>query len=189
MVLRIRTALSGDSIVGPAVSTMIFSGDTVEDAQAAADAAGAFWNALAATDGLLGANCVANVETIVEEFDTSTGEIQGEFVVTEPTVQQAPSSTPVAAATQALVTWRTSLFVAGRRLQGRSFIPCVKASHVNASGRLTAAGNTVLQEAADDHLINPTAGIHVWSRTHGAISPAQTAVVTGEFSVLRSRRD
>lgn len=104
-------------------------------------------------------------------------------------------------ATQTLLRLRTGAVVAGRRLQGRLFIPGPPQASVGGALVPTSASITAYQGAASA-LITASSGPgpwSVWSRpvvAGGTVTPREgsTAAVTsgsvwGKYAVLRSRRD
>jgi hypothetical protein len=96
----------------------------------------------------------------------------------------------MAFATQGLIRWRTGVFIAGRELRGRTFIPGATESR-SANGRPDSTYITTAETAAQDLLDNAALGaaLVVYSVTHRQVELVQSRSVWGQWAVLRSRRD
>lgn len=88
----------------------------------------------------------------------------------------------------ATINWNTSLFNAGRRLRGKTFIVPLLTTCFDSDGTLTNATVSSLKAAADA-VPGGTSGLVVYSRRLGVVAPVTTAQVPDKAAVLRSRRD
>jgi hypothetical protein len=103
---------------------------------------------------------------------------------------------------QGLIRWRTEVPFAGRLLQGRTFVPGVPEGNL-ADGRPSAGFQTALANAANALIADIGTALVVWRRPvfsdpptdpptvvrNGAFAHVVVAIVSGDFAVLRSRRD
>lgn len=131
---------------------------------------------------------IARVGDIVNDLD---GVLADEWSSTVDASVSGTGVTPsVADSTQALVRWRTSTIVNGRRLRGRSFIPGISSQYLS-NGNLSGSGVTTITGAAAA-LVATNTGLRVWHRPTGG-SGGQSADVTSasvweEFATQRRRR-
>lgn len=194
---RVQTQLSGPAIVGGGISTMFFDGAGL--AVDAHSAVASFWQA---------------IPTLV--MGDNAGSVLGEIALVRETdgqILQIESAPPVAIdftgtgevsslATQGLIRWRTSAFVDGREIRGRTFIPGPPEAF-NVGGRPNASYMTALNDAAAALGDDPNSTLVVWRRPRPEQDPPDPekparvgtfAVVTAvsawqEWATLRSRRD
>jgi hypothetical protein len=162
-------------------------------AQGAVNASRAFFQAISLH---IPSGVSIQVEATVAQLDESTGVQSDEFVVGTPaTVVSGGGAATRAAPVGACVTWKTSTFVRGRRLRGRSFIvPLSTASYENdgtlSGGFLTAARAAATQMC--DNGATSTSRFGVWSRPRGGVGgqfgTATSASVADRAAVLTSRR-
>jgi len=151
-------------------------------------ALGAFWTS---TDGARTNQVRWTIRTSGRILDAGTGILTGAW--TENTARTALGTVAgecVADATQVLMRWKTQTIVAGRFLQGRTFIPGLSSAQV-ISGNTSAILRSTWDAAAATFLASG-AGFSVWHRPQGGsggtapvASSGQTAV---ELAVLRHRR-
>lgn len=189
--LRVSTTMTG--VQGaPFNSTHHFGGEDQTEAIAAADAIRAFWLALVPN---FASGLSIQVNSEVEVVDEATGQTTGTFEHTTAAVPVGGSVAPLAAATQGLLRWRTATFIAGRRLQGRTFIPKPPSTFNAAPGVPSGTYQANLLTAANALLAGDTAagGLVVYSRPTdarpGASAPVVAASAWNQWAVLRSRRD
>lgn len=126
------------------------------------------------------------------EYDDATG-LQTDFW-TDPTVRGGTGDAggePVADATQVLIRWRTPAVVAGRRLQGRTFVPGYLSTGV-ISGNVSTATQTAFTAAAVA-FAGAGVGFAVYSRPTAGRAGTLAAVNSGscwsELAVQRRRRN
>lgn len=138
------------------------------------------------------------VQSDVEVLEDTTGELQ--YILTgTPAAAHAGGGafgSPYAAATGAVISWRTDAVVRGRRLRGRTFLVPLAGSAFEGNGTLDAGSITAFTTAATA-LSDSTslADLCIWARPSApGATDGQTGLVNG-FSipdmsaVLRSRRD
>lgn len=151
-----------------------------------------FWNALG---GLIDNNVTWTVEGTSYEFDEVSGEVVSiENVTDDISGMGTAGGQALPRATQALVQWRTGVYIAGRELRGRLFLPCFVEDASN-DGVLDGTAKSAIEDALDI-LLGIDLGtqgfngsLSVWSRTHGTHETVQSFSVSDQFAVLRSRRD
>jgi len=180
--LRVRTNFTG--VAGaPYYNNLYFADEST--AQGCLDAAEAFWNDMSE---LMVTGCTWGQEDEVAYIDTSDGHIIDFLTGVGATGAGDSASEMLPPADQVLVHWRTNLIVSGRRLQGSTFVPAIS-QNFNDEGQLLASAVTVAGTAAQNLIDSTDANFAIWSRTHGALSPAVSAAIFTGFGVLRSRRD
>nr|CRY94864.1 hypothetical protein [uncultured prokaryote] len=180
--LRLRINWTG-SIQG--FTVWHFLGD---DDQTAADAAASAANTfLEAIDGLYRNSVTAAVDPEVFVVNVGTGHVEGTFSVSSFAQAGDSSDAMVPNAAMALIRWRTGVFTSGRELRGRTFIPGLTDTAVDATGNLATAAAGTLQSAADT--LVSTSDFAVWGSTTAQAATVTSASVWSEFAVLRSRRD
>lgn len=186
---RVRTAITNFG-GGPFLSTMFFD-TTGGTAQQAANAVRAYWlNFLThLTTGV-----VVTVEPAVYTLDPATGQATAVDNTTTATVTGTSSGDPLPSTTQLLQRWNTGIFLSGRLVRGRTFIPTLT-ELVNTNTRPTAAILTAADTAGGNLIADANSVFVVWHRpTPAAPSSGSMVVVNGasswtEWAVLRSRRD
>lgn len=89
---------------------------------------------------------------------------------------------------QLLVRWHTGVFVGGRELVGRTFLPLQSEDNNDASGNPKSAAVTFTQGAANDFIAAANSKPKVWSRKHGLSADISSATVSAIWGTLRSRR-
>jgi hypothetical protein len=190
--LRVVTTMTG--LAGaPYYSTQYFGGDTSGEAIAAADAVAAFWTSLV---GFITNGLTIQVGPEVDNLNAATGLVEDTFPSGSPAAILTGGNAPLPKATQGLLRLRTNDFVAGRRIQGRIFIPAL-ANDAQVGGVPSNLMITSLQAAGEDLLTDgaPAGGFVVWHRPNSETSTVgEPALVTSvsvwnQFAVLRSRRD
>lgn len=197
-IVRVRTAWTG-LVQGGGLSTHYFTqvtGTTAEDLQAVVQT---FWSTCAPQ---ITNECQFRVLGEMDVIDPATGDLVETMSATDGATTAGTSTEDnQPPATQTLLRLRTGAVVAGRRLQGRLFIPGPPRNGTGDTTVPTTASRTAYQTAAAD-LITATTGIGpwvVWSRpveAGGTVTPragSTAAVINGsvwdKYAVLRSRRD
>ena len=179
---RVRTAITG-GVGGNELSTHFFDA-TTGTAQDAADAVRAFWVDLRLR--IHGAYTMT-VEPLVYTIDSTTGLATAAVGTSTVAVTGGDGNSPIPAANQGLIRWHTGLFVAGRELQGKTFIPGVTGN--SSSGLVPNAGYVADLNTAGSNLASSgpiTFGIY--SRRHHTFAQASSGNAWTQFAVLRSRR-
>lgn len=191
MVYRQRTVLTGIS-GAPYVWTVFSRGLGEQDEADALNAfSGEFWAGLAGS--VLSSGLTATQESTVVDIDASTGQAVGAFPVSGATVTGTNAGERLPPATQALLRLRSGLYLNGRELRGRWFIPgMVEADNaagvVDSTARndIVVAYTGALGEAEN---IYGAFEIQIYSRTHMTQTGVSVVDVWTQFAVLRSRRD
>lgn len=180
---RVRTVFQG--VTGsPWVSTAAFD-ESVGTAQQAVTAVGAFWNAV---DSLMEASVTWSTNADVETVTASTGQVTAVTATTPVTGNGTAATTGLPVATQGLVRWRTGVYVGGREIRGRWFIPGLSTAQ-NNDGAPTAAAVLTINNAASALIADPDTRLMIWSRKNGQQISVTSGTAWTQFAVLRSRRD
>lgn len=197
-IIRVRTEWSG-LVEGGGLSTHYFTQVGTTTAEDLQDVVQTFWSTCAPQ---ITNECQFRVLGEMDVIDETTGEL----VETMSTIDGATTSGTSTEdnqppATQTLLRLRTGAVVAGRRLQGRLFIPGPPRNGTGDTTVPTTASRAAYQNAAAA-LITATTGIGpwvVWSRPVAdnptvPDRPGSTAAVINgsvwdKYAVLRSRRD
>lgn len=180
---RVRTALSG-SAGAPWLSTAYFENatGTALDAVTAVDG---FWESI---KGLIVNEITWVVEAEVYTIDPVTGQPIG----VEGTAGQSGAGTntgePVALASQGLCRYSTGVFVGGREVRGRTFVPGLCEDALSA-GQMSLTYQSAIAAAGQALCDATTVDFRVWSRKNGASYRPSVASCWNQLAVLRSRRD
>lgn len=181
---QVRTAITGGSGAAQ-VSTMFFDQAAGLTAQGAADAVHAFWDTLKTK---IVNSYTFDVEPVVEDIDTATGSPTGLTAVTVASVSGTLVGDPNPWATQGLVSWRTGVFLGGREIRGRTFIPG-SWENDNTAGVPQASYVAALNSAAATLATDPNSSLCIYSRKKRAIGVVSTGQAWTKWAILRSRRD
>jgi hypothetical protein len=123
----------------------------------------------------------------VESFDSVSGDVSGQEAVTPFTVAGDNSATVLPPVTQALIKWSTGVWVNGRQLVGKTYVPGLCEDSNEPGGVLQTGVATAFYTAAN--AFATAAGLVVWSRTHGVRHPVSVATVSTKWAYLSGRRD
>lgn len=181
--LRVRTQITSSS-GGPYLNTFYFgTADSQAGAESAVTAVSVFWQTIKARWATTMAYAT---ETEVAQLNVA-GDVVAVYSVPSLNGTGTVAGVPLPFATQGLIRWRSGVYVAGKEIRGRTFVP----------GPLTADQTNGLPQAAYVNAVNGAAtalrtsgaGLVVWSKKN-----ATTAIVNGNsvwtnFASLRSRRD
>lgn len=180
---RIVTTLTG--IPGaPYYSTWHFN-EAALTAQDAADATVAWWTAV---DNLFANDLTWVVPTTVDIVDPVLGETTGVTSVTGGTGTGADSTSYLPQINQVVVRIRTGVFVGGREVRGRIFVPGLTEA-ASQDGILDATWLSTFNAANAALLADADSSIGVYSRAHNVFHVASAMSVWTQFAALRSRRD
>lgn len=180
---RVRTSFTG--VTGaPWVSTAFFN-ETAGTAQQAATAVGAFWNS---ADSLMEASVSWTTLADVEDVDPVTGNVTSVVNTTPVTGSGVAATTGLPVATQGVVRWRTGVYVGGREVRGRWFIPGL-ATTANTDGVPSSTMLSTLNTAAATLIADANTVLFIWSRKNGQAQPVSSGSCWTQFGILRSRRD
>jgi hypothetical protein len=150
------------------------------------DRVAAFWTALRS---IMSNNCVITIEPEAVELSPTDGTLTG--TVSSPAVVITGSGTgdrlPVA--TQGLIQWNTGVFIGGRRIVGKTYVPGIVEAANEFGVNPTASAQTTMNNAAIALLEPLDAPFGVWSRKNGVFVEATSGTVKPIWAVLRSRRN
>lgn len=180
---RVTTLLTGTAVTGGGIQRFYFADAT--SASAAAVAAAIFWDALKSH---MTNNVTMQVLDTVETVDETTGEVTALNETEGVTIVGENGEQNMALATQGLVRFRTGVYVGGREIRGRTFVPGCPISF-NNDGVPSTAYVTELSNAADAIIGDAGSTLLVYSRTHGQAHAAASGSGWNKWAVLRSRRD
>jgi len=185
--LRVRTVFTG--ITGsPWVNTLNFGGPAQTgnqtDADAAVAATGVFWSAVDAH-----MNTAVQWTTLPDVlFLGDDGIAAAAYATTPQTGSGGAADSILPLTSQALVRTLTSVFIGGRQIRGRIFVPGLTEA-ANLTGQLVAGVQSAIATAAQTLNSVATPPLAVWSKANGTVTPVSAVSVWSQFAVLRSRRD
>nr|CRY97448.1 hypothetical protein [uncultured prokaryote] len=128
------------------------------------------------------------VESEIPVIDTVTGEVQSVEAVVPTTGTGETHDGLLPPATSILMKWRTGVFLAGRQIQGRTYLPYIGAN-VSADGNVYPASITSVRNAMSVYVTALDGQAVVWSRKNGVAVPINSWDCWNKFAVMRSRRD
>lgn len=181
--IRVRTEMNGAPGT-PYLSTMFFDAPDLTTADDAQSAVHDFWDGL---KGLISAGLTMLVLPEVDLVDPATGNVL-ETSSTPTTLITSTGNATLPAATQGLIRWRTGVFVAGREVRGRTFVPRL-ANDAQLNGVPSTAFITAGNTEGAQLIAAPGPNFCVWSRSTGTVAVVSSASTWNQFAVLRSRRD
>lgn len=183
--LRVRSIFTG--VAGaPYYSNLYFPGLISTDAQDRVNEVATAWDGCKT---LLRTPMSIQVEGFVPVIDEVSGDITGSFTVTEPApVGCVGTQEAMPPANQMLMRLSTPTYFAGRRLQGRMFIPGLTEASNDSGGVVSPNDSAVILDAFEPITTGPDR-IGVWSRKNGAFVQVDGVSIWNQWSVLRSRRD
>lgn len=141
-----------------------------------------FWNALG-NSRVSGA--VATVQPQIDTFESDTGATTGVETWSGGTSPGTSTEQPLPPATQGLIQLRTGVYVGGREIRGRIFVPS-PTEGANTTGVPTQSARDLMTGAAEVLVDN---GFYVYSPTHHQCAQIIAATPWTQWAVLRSRRD
>lgn len=152
-------------------------------------ALGTLWGAI---DNQLATGVTWSVDTSGRVLNAATGTLTGFWASPTPyTGTGALSGSAVANAAQILLQWRTSDIVAGRLVQGRTYVPGMGAGLLSG-GQIAEASRAAMQAAAETFADAPSS-ISIWHRpkngSGGSLHNVGSAACWAELAVQRRRRD
>lgn len=188
---RVRVVWEGLSGL-PGVSTLYFL-----DATSAMDDVHDFYDAFA---GGLPSPLTITVQSAGDTIEDTTGNLAGAWAAsTVPDPIECTGLTTYAGGTGLVVRWLTQGIVAGRRVQGRTFMVPLSSNNYDA-GSLTPGILAPARAAASAFVAAQSGNLVVWSQPHvprpgdekparaGSHAAVTAAVVPDLAAVLRSRR-
>lgn len=184
---RVKILWSGDGIPQGGVTTFYFD-YAASGAQTAADAA--FWLMQQFTP-LMSNRYAFEQDAIVSQIVAETGDVFGVSPITPLSDVGDSSTDPVTQASQALIRWRTGVYLNSREVRGRTFIPGILETY-STNGQLD---DGIVAGMADELVSFRTshgAVPVIWHRPKpgedGAMVPITSGSLWTEFAVLRRRR-
>lgn len=154
---RLRVVWSGNAVVGPTLSTF-YALDTSPGFPAAVRAL------MAALSTFIPTGTQIAVPNNGDVINPATGELTGSWTDgTTPAVVTCSGTGVYAKGVGAQIRWRTSSIVAGRRVQGSTFVVPLISAMFDSDGTLTATNQASILTAANNYV---TAAPYacVWSR-------------------------
>lgn len=180
---RVRTVFQG--VTGsPWVSTAFFDSGA-GTAQDAVTATGTFWQA---ADSLMEASVTWSTQADVETVNANNGQVTAVTSTTPVTGAGVAGQTGLPIASQMLVRWRTGVYIAGREIRGRWFIPGIAVS-INNDGQPTGPSVITVNTAASTLIGDANSQLVIWSRANTQQAVVSSGTCWTQFAVLRSRRD
>lgn len=184
--LRVRVNWSGFPGT-PYVSTHYFK-PPVEDqtaANAAVSQVAGCWNQI---DPRQVAGITWATEAIVARI-TDAGVLVGQFATAPQTSTGALVGDWLPRMTQGLLTFHTGVFVAGREIRGKMFVPALTETDNTAAGAPSTTLTTAINLGGLSLLGPAACPLAVWSRTHSTSAIVTIAAASPTWALLRSRRD
>lgn len=179
---RVRTAITGGP-GGSELNTLYFN-KAVGTAQNAADAVRAFWAALA---GVINSPYRMTVEPLVYTIDSATGLATMTEGTSTTQVSGGDGNDALPPATNGVVRAHTGLFIAGRELTGKIWIP--GPTENQSTGGVPAATYTAAVNTALTHILpGGSTDWVIWSRKHLQFFTVTSASPWNLWGSLRSRR-
>lgn len=130
-----------------------------------------------------------SLDTDIREVNTATGQTINISTFGPSDLFTLPGTgggTRLPDATAVVVRWRSGSYLAGKPVNGRTYLPYGNTS--NGEGGLSGTAMTVMNTAATTFL-STADGFSVWSRTHGEMRAVSAASTWSEYGVQRRRRD
>lgn len=183
-VWQVQTVFSGRQ-GAPWLNTMHFLESVVSTASAAVSAVGTFWGII---DSDMNSSITWTTVADVLELDILTGQPLSLVNTTPATGSGGSSNEMLPPAVQGCLRTKTGVFIAGRQVQGKVFIPGINEARSNNGVPDSAEISTVNTAAAG--LISGTSnGWCVFSRKHHQADGIGSASMWDQWAILKSRRD
>jgi len=166
-------------------SSMHFDHTLGSSTQDSVDTVKAFWDALKAKMTNL---LVIHIDPVVTQLDPVTLEPIGLDTVTGYTINCSGSTDALPFQTQGCILWNTGVWIGGRQVRGKTYIPGITEAENDQPG-VPGAGMLSAMATAAAAVVTPVDGVPVVaSRTHGGAIPISAAQVSLKWALLRSRR-
>ena len=178
---RVRTVFSG--VAGSPYYSNLFFLNSGVSLQTQIDAVAQFWNDM---DLLITSDCTWTVEAQAAVIESTTGLLVDVEQGTAVNGAGGAAGASLPSATQLCINWHTGLFVSGRELRGKTFVPSLSTT-VNSDGVPIASAISTAEAAGT--ALSQGSDLIVFSRTHFAQEFVTGVAVMNQFAVLRSRRD
>ena len=181
---RVRVQFTGPA-GAPWLATHFF-GQLGGTTQQAATAAGNFWGAVdAQMDSAVSWSTLPEVMIVNE----TSGEIESVTATTPVTGTGAVSAVMLPRASQGLVRWSTGIFIGGRQIRGRTFIPGLTVNTTVTDGVLNFTTVSVIDAAAAALIADANSDLRIYSPANGTSASVIAGSTWAEYAQLRSRRD
>ena len=175
--------------IGLGASVFHFGGtSSPTSAQNAADAIQAFFGSIRPILPI-GVTCLADPEVKVY---SAAGVLVDVIPISGRTGQAGSQSGVWANGVGGMIRWNTSAVVAGRRLQGRTFIVPMGSAQFDSSGNITTGARATANTAAltlISALGSNGTPLQIWSRKNAVVTDVLTGAMPTRPSTLRSRND
>lgn len=185
--LRVTTEWTGLP-GGPYYTVFHSEGGTAPEAELIHGHVVDLWNAMAnyRTSAMAG-----QVLTEVDSVSIESGEVIGTFPVTPVTLANGTSGARQPVVVQGLVQARTGVYVGGREIRGRTFLPGTLDGSDNDGAPSTAyqTGVAAIFNAFDAAASADNVAPVIYSPTHRQLANVSVYTVWNQWAVLRSRRD
>lgn len=180
---RVKTEFTG--LAGaPYLSQMYFQ-SALGSAQGAVDSVGDFWGAI---DSQCVPDLIWNTIADVEIVESTTGQLVGTSQTTPANGQGGAGGEPLPFAVQGLVRWRTGVYVGGREIRGKTFIPGLSEA-ASVLGQMGSTPQGVIDGAITAMLSDAGSALCIFSRKNLTEVLVSSGSTWNQFAVLRSRRD
>jgi len=189
MSYKIRTTITG-AAGAPWVNTTYWSDNLGMRVEDAVNNIWSFWDAIS---GLMHSDLVIQVDPLVTLQADDGGRPTGTTTVTTDPIGGTNTSHMLPTQTQGLVHLSTGVYVDGREITGKIYVPGLCESANTPSGTMESGDAGTIQDAIDAVYPGGTGvsqpPMWVFSRKHNSVYPVTGAVVRTKWAVLRSRRD
>lgn len=182
---RVRTLLTGPMITGGGQNDLYYA-VTGGTAAEAVTATGAFWQALAAG---LDSDLSWATEPEVVQIDDATGDISLSTNTTPQSGIGSDVGESLPKSTMGLLRWRTGVYVGGKEIRGRTFVPGVLEANNTATGTPDTTIINVMNNAASALVADAASTLVIYSPTKHTHAVVQSGSAWNQWAVLRSRRD
>lgn len=128
-------------------------------------------------------------EANLQVVDPVSGDVQG-FLESEQIVTSGSSTSPMLPpSNQYLVRFTTGVYIDGRQVRGRTYIPCPSLAGATAQGTVSAGDRIALTDRGQALIDDPDSNFVIWSKKNQRWHSAVNADCWSQYAVLRSRRD
>jgi hypothetical protein len=150
-------------------------------------------NFFAAIASLLPSSVTIQVQNTGDVINDATGQAVGSWSQASAAVVTGTAGGGFAGPSGVVMRMETGIFVAGRRLRGRTFLVPMAGTVQDSNGTVAATPLGTLNTAAAAAVTASGTSWLVWHRpvggSGGSSSPVTSAVIPDKIAVLRSRRD
>lgn len=133
-------------------------------------------------------NVTMHVDPVVTVVSPTTGEPTGLEQVTGYTITGAVSNDPLPLQTQGLIYWNTGVWIGGRQIRGRTFIPGPCEDANDGDGNPVSGYLSTLASAASGFVTPADGQPAIFSRLHHNMYPIVSANVSTRWALMRTRR-